>query len=131
MTTTTVKFKEEVIVVDVKGSCKEGRIHGENTIKRCLTPRRKLKRRASLSYTTEQAHAVAKRMEKEIRNNQLLSERVKAEIHADQLLVRQKLFKYVARVYRLSNQALVLLQKRLLINERNFKNKSVPRFLPY
>lgn len=129
-----IRFEENVLSVDVGGNLSVCSLDNGNTIKRCLTPKRSgRKRKGSLNYNMQQAAAVAKRMEKEVHSldASILTRRIKQELIADELLCRQRMFQFVCRLYRLTDEALVLLQRRLLLQEKNFRNRSVPSYLPY
>lgn len=125
-----VTFCENVLVKE-GDILRSEKVRDNISIKRCSTPKNRKRRKMAPSYTPDHAHAVAKRMENEIKRKNHLAQRVKAEIMADSLLQRQRMFQFVARVYRLTDQALMLLQRRLLINEKKMMNQSVPRFSPY
>lgn len=127
MSRSRVSFHPLVTSVDPDGQAEVNRL----TNKCSLTTRRlpKSKKRKPLTYDMEKAFAVAQRMEQEVHyhNDQLLTRRVNEEMMIDQLLCRLKMFQYTSRLYRLTDQALNILKKKLLLQDRYFSRPTMVR----
>jgi len=78
--------------------------------KKTLSPiNRKLKK----TYNQQQARCVAGRIETEINNPKLFELRQREEVIVENLLARYRFYTKINKVYRLSNNALIVLKKRL------------------
>jgi hypothetical protein len=87
----------------------EGQKPGISRSKTPSPPRRRS------SYSPKQANAVAKRIESEVRSPLKLQYRVTNEVQVDRLLQYRRMTQFISRVYRLTDPALQVLKRRLLI----------------
>ena len=64
-------------------------------------------------YSERQALYVAKRIEEELKNPNMLQNRVRNELIVEQLLNKHRFYSKINKVYRLSDDTLIVLRKRL------------------
>lgn len=109
-----ISFSNKVSILNENGEDETLHTYNKSSLKRNKTPSRK--NRYIKSYTPQNAHTVAERMEHEIKNPKLLDARWQQELIVENLLARNKMFPQINKVYRLSNEAIFVLKKRLLFS---------------
>jgi len=69
-------------------------------------------------YTQAKASIIAGRIETEVKNPHTLNSRQLEETTIENLLAKHRFYSQINKVYRLSNDALIVLKKRLLFTRR-------------
>jgi hypothetical protein len=109
-----ISFSENVSIFNENGDIEIQNTYNKSSLKRNKTP--SPRNRYTKSYTPQNAYTVAERMEKEIKNPKLLELRWKQELIVENLLARNNMFVQINKVYRLSNEAIFVMKKRLLFS---------------
>lgn len=107
-----ISFSKDVSILNENGEIETQNIYNSSSLK--INKKSSRKSTYLKSYTPHQAYTVAGRMEKEINNPNLLELRSQQELIVEKLLARNKMFVQINKVYRLSNEAIFVLKKRLL-----------------
>jgi len=107
-----ISFSENVSILNENGEVETQNIYNISSLK--INKKSSRKSTYIKSYTPHNAFTVAERMEKEIQNPNMLELRSRQELIVENLLARNKMFVHINKVYRLSNEAIYVLKKRLL-----------------
>ena len=107
-----ISFSENVSIFNENGDIEIKNTYNKSSLKRNKTP--SPRNRYIKSYTPRHAYTVAERIEKEIKNPKLLEERWEQELIVENLLAKNNMFLQINKVYRLSNEAMFNVKKRLL-----------------
>jgi hypothetical protein len=109
----SLTFSEDVFSLDENGILEKTCLSTKSR-KRKKTPFPKIK--IKYTYNQQQARCVARRMEIELKNPKLLVFRQQEELIVENLLAHHNFYTKINRVYRLSNNALIVLKKKLIFN---------------
>jgi len=106
-----ISFSDNVSILNQKGHIEIG--HISDKISRV---RKKLGKTQVVPkmYNETQARCVAERIENELKHPILLENRVRNERIIEHLLIYHKIYSKINKVYRLSNNTLIILRKRLV-----------------
>ena len=106
-----ISFSNKVSILNENGDIETLNTSNNSSIKRSKII---YKKKNINSYTSQNAYDVAERMEKEINNPKLLEVRIQEELVVENLLAKTNLFVQINKIYRLSDEAIFYLKKRLL-----------------
>jgi hypothetical protein len=84
------------------------------------------KKARNSNYNTLEAYNVAKRLEGEINNKNILEKRLANEMYVESLLLKNRLLQFIPRLYRLDDKRLLYLKEKLLAQEKFTKSSTVP-----
>ena len=110
-----ISFNESVKAIDHQGNISFEKISNSNSI--ITRTSRNKKGGRFYFYTQPRANAVGGRIEKEVSDFNKLDKRLQQECVVENLLVKNRCFGPVNKIYRLSDDALVLMTKRLLVSK--------------
>ena len=89
----------------------------ENVCDTKITERKRIKRAKSIKkYKEQEAYDVGKRIHEQVKDEKKLDIRINTELFAENLLLHKNLHYLVHKVYRLSDESLIVLINKLLKN---------------
>ena len=110
-----ISFSDTVSILNQVGTIEISKLSIKMSLKNRHKSPHKVKRSIN-NYKQQQAYDVGGRIAQEVNNKQLLSVRSQQELIVEKLLARYKLHNTINKVYRLSNNALIVLKNKLIYN---------------
>ena len=111
--TNKISFSDTVSVLEIEPLNSPG---NKINRKRKKTPSPSKKHLNLKYYNQNKAFSVASRIELELNNDSIFEKRLKEELIVENLLCRYQFYTQINKVYRLSNDALHGLKKRLILH---------------